>query len=211
MKDNKEIKETKEVEKTKNSEAHKIETGYGKIFATAVLTALLTSITQYYLQNSKLSGDQEYWKKRYTIENIDKINSQRLQIVDDVTKELLLLEVKAKEIKIKAAGSKYFTTTEEINELTNLMIQYHKDSYLCVAKLQMVSLYFGSEVDSIIPILGKALQLNFQNNLLIKQSGVKVPEFELDFETIDTLTNSRTFLTRAMIDEIMNSYKFKNE
>ncbi|ERM80289.1 hypothetical protein P872_13505 [Rhodonellum psychrophilum GCM71 = DSM 17998] len=189
----------------------KIETGYGKILVTAIVTALLTSLTQYFLQNSKLSSEQEYWNKRYEVETIDKINSHRIQLVDEINSELLQLEIKAKEIKINAAASKYYTTPEEVKELTNLMVQYHKDLYLNAAKVHMASLYFGNEVDSLIPVLGKSLELNFQNNLLIKQSGIKLPEFELDFETLDTLTKSRNAITKAMINEIVKSYELKKK
>lgn len=188
----------------------KDETSYRTILLTAIITAILTSVTQYFLQNDKLSSEQQYWTKRYKIETIDKINSQRLQMVDELTKELLQLEIKAKEIKLSAAAAKYFTNPEEIKALNALMVQYHKDLNLLAAKNQMVSLYFGKEVNSLLPILGKTLELNFQNNLLLKQDGVKLPEFELDFETLDTLTNSRIKLSKAMIEEISKSYELKN-
>jgi hypothetical protein len=140
--------EKKEEIKSTNNKDDKSETGYGKILITALLTAVLTSITQFFLQDSRLSGEQEYWRKRYEIESIDKINAQRLQLVDDINKELLLLEVKAKEIKINVAASKYLADPEETKALTGLMVQYHKDLNLFTAKIQMASLYFGSEVDS---------------------------------------------------------------
>jgi hypothetical protein len=182
---------------------------YKTILVTAIVTASLTVATQYFLQNDKLSSEQEYWNKRYRIESIDKINSQRLQIVDELTKELLQLEVKANEIKINTAASKYFTKPEEMKALNDLMVQYHKDLNFFAAKIQMTSLYFGKEVNNLIPIVGKTLELNFQNNLLTKQDGTKISEFDLDFETIDTLTQSRLKLSKAMIEEISKSYELK--
>ncbi len=145
---------------------NKDETSYRAIIVTAIITAILTSVAQYFLQNDKLSNEQEYWTKRYQIETVDKINTQRLQLVDDLNKELLQLEIKAKEIKINAAASKYSTDIEEIKNLNKLMVQYHKDLYATAAKIQMAALYFDNKVDSLIPVLGKALELNFQNNLL---------------------------------------------
>lgn len=189
---------------------NKKETSYRTILITAIVTAILTVVTQYFLQNDKLSSEQEYWSKRYQIESIDKINDQRMQMVDELTKELLQLEIKAKEIKINSAASKYFTKPEEMKELNDLLVQYHKDQNFFAAKIQMVSLYFGKEVNSLIPVLGKTLELNFKNNRLIMQSGVKLPEFELDFETLDTLTKSRLKLTKAMIEEISKSYELKS-
>lgn len=184
-------------------------TGYGKILITALLTAILTSITQFFLQNSKLSDEQEFWRKRYEIENIDKVNNIRLLQLDELNKDLLQLEVKAKEIKIKAVITNYSSTMKEIEELTELLVQYHKDLYTCTAKLQMASLYYGGEVDSLIPKLHSALQLNFQNNLLVKQNVIKLPEYELDFETIDTLTKLRMSITQAMVNELFKSYELK--
>ncbi|MFN0188650.1 MAG: hypothetical protein ACKVQV_08110 [Bacteroidia bacterium] len=184
---------------------------YTTILVTAIVTAILTVATQYFLQNDKLSSEQEYWNKRYKVESIDKINSQRLQIVDELTKELLQLEIKAKEIKINTAASKYFTQPEEVKALSDLMVQYHKDLNFFAAKIQMTSLYFGKEVNDLIPIVGKTLELNFQNNLLIRKGGIKLPEFDLDFETIDTLTKSRLKLSKAMIEEINKSYELKNK
>ncbi len=181
------------------------------IIVTAVVTAILTSLTQYILQNDKLNSEQDYWRKRYQIESVDKINSQRLQMVEELNKDLLQLEIKAKEIKINTAASKYFTKPEDMQELYTLMVQYHKDLYLYAAKCQMASLYFGNEVNTLIPKVGKALELNFQNNLLTKKNGVTLPEFELNFETIDTLTNIRLKLTKAMVEEIANSYKIKDQ
>lgn len=198
------------IKKSINNEK-KDETSYRKILITAILTALITSTTQYFLQNSQLSNEQEYWEKRYKVENLDKINDKRIQIVDDIYTDILQLEIQAKEIKINAASSKYYTTEKESGNLSNLLIQYHKDLYKNAAKVNIAALYFGNEVDSLIPILGKALEMNFQNNLLIKQSGIKLPEFELNFETIDTLTNSRNAITKAMVTEIIKSSEFKNK
>lgn len=189
----------------------KEETGLKTIIVTAVVTAILTSLTQYFLQKDKLTSEQDYWRKRYQIESVDKINSQRLQMVEELNKDLLQLEVKAKEIKINTAASKYYTKPEEMQELNALMVQYHKDLYLYAAKMQMASFYFGNEVNALIPKVDKALELNFQNNLLTKKNGVPLPEFELNFETIDTLINTRLKLTKAMVEEIANSYKIKDQ
>ena len=205
------ISEKKEEITISGKKSNKSETGYGKIFLTALLTAILTSSTQYLLQSSKLLEEHDFWRKRYEIEKVDKVNSNRLLLLDDLNKELLQLEVKVKEIKIKAVISNYSITSEEIKELTELLVQYQEDFYLCAAKIQMASLYFGDEVDSLIPKLEQALQLNFQNNLLLKDSGLKLPEYELDFETMDTLTTIRHSLAKAMINEIYKSYGFKVE
>jgi hypothetical protein len=195
----------------KSAMPNKTETGFSKILLTAILTAIFTTITQYFLQKDKLSSEQKYWGKKYEIETIDKVNSQRLKILDEITQDLLQLEVKAKEIKVAAAASKYFQTPENAKELLNLAVQYHKDLNSYSAKAQMTSIYFDKNVDSIIPILGEALTLNYQNNLLRNSSEIKLPEFELNFETIDALTKTRISLAKAMFEEIIESYKLKND
>jgi hypothetical protein len=185
--------------------------GYVKILVTAILTAIITSICQFALQKSQLLDEHDYWNKRYDIENIDKLNNKRIELVDEINKELLLLEIQAKEIKLKAAGIKYYSTTEQVKELSSLVAQYNKDIYLNAAKVSLASFYFSNEVDSLIPVLGKALELNFQHNLLTLQPGIKIPEFELDFETLDTLTKTRNAITKAMINEIVSSYQLKSK
>lgn len=189
----------------------KVETSYIKILVTAILTAILTSLSQYFLQENNLSGEQEYWLKRYELEKLDKINSQRLKLVESINSDILQLEIKAKEIKINVAVANYDTSSKKLNELSNLMVQYHKDIYLFAAKTQMASLYFGKEVNSLIPILNKSLELNFKNNLPINKSGIRLSEFELDFKTIDTLTKSRIAILKAMVYEISNSTELKKK
>lgn len=183
------------------------DTGYGKILITAILTALLTSISQYFLQNRKMSDEHLYWQKRYEIENLQKLNSQKIQLIDDINRELLQLEVKAKQIKIEFAASRYFTDKEDAKELSNMVVQYHKDLYLFSAKVQTANIFFGQDVDRLFPALDNALALNYQNNLLRPQTDSILPEFELDFETIDTLEKIRLALIRVMLTEISDSYK----
>lgn len=205
MTDNSETTENKADSERKQKKEKNSEAGYGKILITALVTALLTSVTQYFLQNSKMSGEQEYWKKRYNVEYTDKVNSQRLQLIEDINKGELELEIQAKEIKIAALVCKYSHEEEEAKNLTKLLVQYHKDLYVYSAKLQMAAIYFGKEVNNLIPSLERTLELNFNNNLLLNEFEVSLPESELNFETIDKLRKSRIKLLKAMINEISKS------
>lgn len=64
-----------------------------------------------------------------------------------------------------------------------------------------------SSVDSILPKLSNALYLNFQNNLLTDEYyETTPPELKTDFETIDTLINSRVLLFNSLMNEIAKSY-----
>ncbi|WP_210352889.1 hypothetical protein [Sphingobacterium tabacisoli] len=118
------------------------------------------------------------------------------------------MEVKAKEIKILAATMKYNKTMEGYKKLNDLTIQYYKDLYQNVAKFQIASTYFDESVDSILAKLSNALYLNFQNNLLTDESyETTPPELKTDFETIDTLINSRVLLFNSMMNEIAKSYE----
>lgn len=183
--------------------------GIGKIVLTAVITALITTISQSYLQSRQLDKELSSWKEKYDIESIDKINDTRIRMLEDVNKQILQLEIQAKEIKLEVAVSKYYTKPEQAERLSELMVQYHKDLYRNASKMHITSLFFGNKVDSLIPLLGKSLTQNFQHNLMFDSNRIKFPELEYDFETTDSLTNIRNTITQQMAKEIMESYELK--
>lgn len=183
--------------------------GIGKIVLTAVITALITTISQSYLQSRQLDKELSSWKEKYDIESIDKINDTRIRMLEDVNEQILQLEIQAKEIKLEVAVSKYYTKPEQAERLSELMVQYHKDLYRNASKMHITSLFFGNKVDSLIPLLGKSLTQNFQHNLMFDSNRIKFPELEYDFETTDSLTNIRNTITQQMAKEIMESYELK--
>ncbi|MDO6814066.1 hypothetical protein [Tenacibaculum soleae] len=183
--------------------------GFGKIVLTAIITALITTISQSYLQSRQLDKELSSWKEKYDIESIDKINDTRIRMLEDVNEQILQLEIQAKEIKLEVAVSKYYTKPEQRDRLSELMVQYHKDLYRNASKMHIASLFFGNKVDSLIPLLGKSLTQNFQHNLMFDSNRIKIPELEFDFETTDSLTNMRNTITQQMAKEIMESYELK--
>jgi replicative superfamily II helicase len=183
--------------------------GFGKIVLTAVITALITTVSQTYLQSRELDKELSSWKEKYNIESIDKINDTRIRMLENVNEQLLQLEIQAKEIKLEVAVSKYYTKPEQGERLTELMVQYNKDLYRNASKMHIASLFFGNKVDSLIPLLGKSLNQNFQHNLMFDSNRIKLPELEFDFETTDSLTNMRNIITQQMAKEIMESYELK--
>ncbi len=185
--------------------------GFKKILLTAIITALITTISQSFLANRKLKNEQEIWRNRYNIETIDKLNDKRFELIEEVNQGLLQLEIKAKEIKILAAAVKINPNTPDLKHLNDLMIKYHKDLYLNQSKIQMTALFFDKEVKDVIPTLNKTLEMNFNNNLSFIDNKIELAGFDIDFETIDTLSQTRVKLITTMSNEIREAYEFKNE
>ncbi|WP_119789935.1 hypothetical protein [Flavobacterium anhuiense] len=158
------------------------------IVLTAVITSLLTGITQYLLQKNHLSNEQDYWKKRYNIEEVKDVNTVRFNLIKEISEGILQLEIQAKEIKIQSALVKYLNSKEEIEQLTKLTINYQKDLYRITSKMEIASIYFGKNVDNLLLKLGNALTENYEHNY-VKNSikGPHLPEFDLDFNTIEKL------------------------
>jgi len=178
------------------------------IIITSVITALLTGTTQYFLQKNQLSNEQDYWKVRYNIENVQNMNNVRLRLLEDISNGILQLEVQAKEIKILNASAKYSKNPDDIKRLNDLLIQYHKDLYKVSSKMEIASIYFDKKVDNKLLKLGDALTENFQNNLL--KPSVKlpdIPELNLDFETIEKLPKVKKEVYEEMLKNMNEDFE----
>ncbi|PKB15212.1 hypothetical protein [Flavobacterium sp. 5] len=158
------------------------------IILTAVITTFLTAITQFFLEKNHLSNEQDYWKKRYNIEQVKDVNNVRFNLIKEISEGILQLEFQAKEIKIQNAFVKYSNSKEEIEKLSKLTINYQKDLYRITSKMEIASIYFDKDVDKLLSNLGNALTENYEHNY-IKSSiqGPHLPEFDLDFNTIEKL------------------------
>lgn len=158
------------------------------IVLTAIITTFLTAITQYFLQKNHLSNEQDYWKKRYNIEEIKDVNTVRFNLIKEISEGILQLEIQAKEIKIQNAFVKYSNSKEDIEQLSKLTISYQKDLYRITSKMEIASIYFDKNVDKLLLKLGNALTENYEHNY-VKNSieGPHLPEFDLDFNTIEKL------------------------
>lgn len=158
------------------------------IILTAIITALLTTITQYFLQKNQLSNEQDYWEKRYNIEEIKDVNTVRFNLIKEISEGILQLEFQAKEIKIQNVAVKYSNSKLDIEHLHKLTINYQKDLYRITSKMEIASIYFDNKVDKLLLKLGDALTENYENNY-VKNSveGPHLPEFDLDFNSIEKL------------------------
>ena len=182
------------------------------IILTAIITAFLTVLTQYFLQKSQLSNEQDYWKERYNIENVKNVNTVRLKLIEEISDGILQLEIQAKEIKIQSAVVKYLPNKEELEELKQLSIKYHKDLYRITSKMEIASIYFDNDVDKNLLKLGNALTENYQNNYVNSSlSNIKIPEFDLDFETIEKLPKIKKQTFEAMLKNMNKDFEQTNK
>lgn len=182
------------------------------IILTAIITAFLTVITQYFLQKNQLSNEQDYWKERFNIENVQNINNVRLKLIEEISEGILQLEIQAKEIKIQSAFVKYSPNNDNLEELRQLTIKYHKDLYRISSKMEMASIYFDNDVDKELLRLGNALTENYQNNYQ-KNSNleVNIPEFNLDFETIEKLSKIKKETFEIMLKNMNKDFEQTNK
>lgn len=185
--------------------------GIKEIILTAVITGIVTSLFQFWLMNESFSKERELWKDQYKTEFIDNHNQQKMKYLEEINESLLQLEIKAKEIKLLAAGLKAIPIEKDAEKLNDLMVQYHKDLFILSSKAQMATYYFGPEVDNVIPELSAALTKNYNNNLIFIEGTPDLPEFNLDFETIEELTNTRIKLLNAMYEDITETYQVKKQ
>ena len=190
-----------------------------EILLTALITAIITSICSFLLTRNQLSKEQEYWEKRLSKERSINILDKQISLFEEVNSRILELEVMAKEIKILAPVFNSYTTmlkygesnnAKGINEFHEKLVDYHKKLYSFSSKIQLLPLYFTKGVDSLIEPLGKSLEANYKNNLIIGEDiDFKNIQsyFDKDFETIEALTNSRIYLLKAMIEDISTTHK----
>lgn len=182
------------------------------IILTAIITAFLTVISQYFLQKIQLSNEHDYWKERYNIENVRNVNSARLKLIEEISDGILQLEVQAKEIKLQSAVVKYLPNKDELEELNQLTLKYHQDLYRITSKMEIASIYFDNNVDNELLKLGKALSENYQNNYVKSPfAEVSLPEFNLDFETIEKLPRIKKRTFELMLKNMDKDFERTNK
>lgn len=200
-----------QIQETNNSEK-KSENNFKTILSTAIITSFLTVFTQYFLQKSQLSEEQNYWKKRYNIERVQGINDQRLKLIEEISEGILQLEYQAKQIKIQSAVVKYLNDEKQIDEFKELTLKYHKDLYLLASKMEIASIYFDEKVDKNLMKLSEALIQNYQNNYTKNtDSKIQIPEFNQDFETIDKLKEIKKQTFEMMLNNMNEDFNNLNK
>ena len=206
-----------------------IESDWLKIALTAVITSLLTLSTSYFIMSSQLSKEQDYWKSRKRIEGLQALSDRQIKLFEDINSQILLIEVLSKDFKLESAKfkanielyktSKNFKNKVDESSLENKAVEYHKQINLLGSKLQMATLFFGKEVDSLIIPLNQALELNYNNNLILNDSnkiqGLEstLDYFKHDFNTISLVSDNRLKFLGAMIKDInsVTTYLYKEK
>jgi len=75
--------------------------GLGKVFITALITAVLTSITTVIFTNYSLKREQSYWKNRFVAQTILNERSSKFEKVNKINTHLQDLELLGKKIKLE--------------------------------------------------------------------------------------------------------------
>lgn len=172
------------------------------IILTAIITTILTVLTQYFLQKNQLANEQDYWKKRFNIENANNINNLRIKYIEEISSSIYQLEIQVKEIKILKDIVEYSKSDEDYKKLNKLLVQYHKDLYALASKMEMASLYFDEDVKSELDKLGKAVTKNFQQKNGELENDTKIIKTDLRFESIEDLRNAKKNTFDLMLQKI---------
>lgn len=172
------------------------------IILTAIITTILTVITQYFLQRNQLANEQDYWKKRFNIENANNVNNLRIKYIEEISSSIYQLEIQVKEIKILKDIVEVSKSDDDYKELNKLLMQYHKELYALASKMEIASLYFDEDVKSELDKLGKAITKNFQNKNGELENDSKIIKPDLRFESIEDLQNAKKNTFDLMLQKI---------
>jgi hypothetical protein len=202
-------------------------TAFLKIASTAILTAILTLVSSWFLLYRQLSKEQEYWTKRAKIERLQNLSATQIKLFEEINKMILDCELLAKEVKLdqvefatRLTGPKSIRESKDLitgKQLQEKIIGYHHRLYELGSKLQMAGIYFGNAVDKPIKELGKALEKNYMNNSIMnvpieKQTLVDVLEYyKKDFGPMEILEKNRTVLLDSMSRQIALVVRTMNE
>jgi len=204
----------------------KTKIGLLEIFVTALITSILSLGGSYLLTKNQLSEEHKYWEKRTYLEHIDKLIEKKTKLYEEINRQILSLEVTAKDYKLLYAELSLTmhlckttpTTCEDLTEVNKKIFQkkseFQQDLNILVSKLQSLSFLFGHKVESLATPLLEAISLN--SVAKDEPSDLNTTEYEnfynKNFETIQEVKNAREKLLNAMSDEINidNQYFFKN-
>jgi len=185
-----------------------------EIVLTAVITAILTSVSSFILTRSQLSQEQVYWEQRLQKERLVEMLDRQIALYEEINTGILNTESLARELKIR--GSEFNVNIsmarlgkQDIKEINTAFqekaMEYHKHIYNFSGKLQLIPLYFSNRVDSLINPLRIALENNGNHNLSIGDVVEldKIKEYlNKDYETIEELKDVRMKILKAMNEDM---------
>jgi hypothetical protein len=198
--------------------------GLKEIVITALLTAVLTLTSSYFLIFSQLDMEHDYWKKRTQSERLTSLLDRRIEVMEGINKDILIFEILAENFKMYSID---FITNTKLLELekkaTREMIKdggierraFQKKSeeitkhiYILASKLQMAEMYFDNNVDELIRPLSAAIEKNYSHNLALSSTIDQLDADSLekllkkDRKSIEVLKIQRLKIIKAMRIEI---------
>jgi predicted SprT family Zn-dependent metalloprotease len=197
-----------------------------------ILTVILTAILSGVVVKSQLSKEHDYWAEQRGLIRREAYLDKRLELMEEINRLILKLEISAKEIKInhgliisKLAQLKQKKETDisskEWQNVMSQIVKYRYDIADYSSKTQMAVMYFGSEVTDILGKVATALENNYSRkyNYLDKLSKFlkddkkqDVIEFSMELvnsgtiNTTEELKKARMKLLKAMITDIQKSH-----
>ncbi|MCF8337923.1 MAG: hypothetical protein K9I74_08065 [Bacteroidales bacterium] len=199
-----------------------------EIILTAIITALLTSISSFFLTKSKLKQEQNYWQKRLVTERLVKIHDRQISLYEEINTGILETEALARELKLMASQYNVYASIATLgsdnyknfkafhNDFMEKKFEYIKYIHSFSGKIQLIPMYFTTRVDTLIEPLRVALQNNIAKQLSIgeKVELDSISEiYNNDYETIKELTDTRINILKTMNEDMHEVSKtlFNNE
>ncbi|KGR32555.1 hypothetical protein OA39_05109 [Vibrio campbellii] len=201
-----------------------------EIIFTAILSALLTVSGSYYLMNSQLTAEQDYWLNRQTQELAEKKLNKQVELLESFNEIYLNLQLQSMKAMMGAAKFKAdlhicyqamelnyseYKCDTKVEERLKEKQRYQQQVYKLSVLMQMFPLYFSDEVTSKVPVIHTALVKN--NEKLEELSAYEVKGkyldteatvyFEREMETSPDFEKARTEVIDAMLREIQNAEK----
>ena len=144
--------------------------GLGKVFITALITAVLTSITTVIFTNYSLKREQSYWKNRFVAQTILNERSSKFEKVNKINTHLQDLELLGKKIKLEKIDIyKEMCEKERKKKLKNLnysAFEYQKILSQTISQLEIISLEFDGRVSEIAEGLNDAFKQQYDYGII---------------------------------------------
>lgn len=198
-----------------------------EIIITAILSAILTVTGSYFIMKSQLTAEQNYWLERQAHERLSKALDSKVKLLESFNNEFLKLDALTSKMKLVSSNlqaefhvcyeaiklnAKDFNCKANSNDYLNVSYKYREQTYKLSVTLQMLPIYYGENVSSLITPLNKIIQQNFDNinNTLEKVDKNNLDRevsvyFERDMNSTPEFQKARGILIQAMLDDISNS------
>lgn len=197
-----------------------------EIIFTAVLSSLLTVSGSFFLMKSQLTSEQDYWLDRQKHDREAKALDNKVKLLESFNDSFLKLNVLTTKTKIALSTfqanlhiceeaikleAKDFKCEAKAEDYLKLIFEYREQSHKLSVVLQMLPIYFGEEVSSLIVPLNDLINSNYQKITHSQTEDKNKQELELsdyykrEFSSIPGFMDARNNLIKAMLNDISNT------